>query len=68
MGHSLRNPIRYRRNPRPLPEQGPKVFCEVSGFPTYAGHLVRDEEGQWVDPRYGGFDIKTGRDREGQLT
>lgn len=67
MSTSLKKPIRYRHNPRPIAEQGPRVFCEVSGFPTYAGRLVRDEEGQLVDPRYGGYDIKTGRDREGRL-
>lgn len=58
-----KRPVRYRHNPRPINEQGPRTFCEVSGFPTYAGRLVTDEEGQRVDPRYA-YDYKTGKDNE----
>ena len=62
-----KKPIRYRHNPRPIREQGPRVMCDVSGFYTYEGRIVTDEEGQRVDPRYGGYDYKTGRDREGRI-
>ena len=68
MSAGRKNPPKYRRNPRPLNERGPRTFCEVSGFPTYEGRLTTDEEGQQVDPRYGGYDHKTGRyEDEGRL-
>ena len=61
-----KRPIRYKKNPPPLREQGPRTFCEVSGFPTYQGRMIQDDYGQRVDPRYGGFDFRTGRDEEGE--
>lgn len=62
-----RRPIRYRHNPRLLPVMGPKTRDDVGGFLTYEGYLVTDEEGQRVDSRYDTYDVRTGRDREGQL-
>lgn len=59
-----KNPPLYRRNPRLLSEYGRRVMCDVSGFYTYEGRIVVDEEGQRVDPRYGGYDVRTGRERE----
>lgn len=67
MSAGRKRPVIYRRNPRPLPEHGKRVMCEVSGFYTYENRLVTDEEGQQVDIRYGGYDFATGRDREGNV-
>lgn len=49
-------PIPYRRNPRPLPFQGPRVQDQQSGFWTYANFIVEDEYGTKVDGRYATYD------------
>jgi|GEM_PF-6476281 len=48
-----RLPARYRRNPLMCKELGERVIDPNSGFPTYSGLCVTDDEGSLVNPDFG---------------
>jgi hypothetical protein len=51
--------IRYKRNPLPNRNArfGRKVMDEVTGFWTYEGLTVINQQGYRIDPRRGGYDL-----------
>lgn len=53
------HPIRYRRNrpPNVNARFGRKVMDEMTGFWTYEGRCIRNQQGFLVDGRGDGYDL-----------
>jgi len=58
----LKNPIRYRSNGDllGLPNNGRKVYDQVTGLVCYERFLAQDDYGDLVDSRGDGFDVSQG--------